>query len=109
MLHRGEAKIFREFNIFDMKNNRMEYEANSFAAEVALPDEEILEYIYEGCDIGVIAKSMYSDINLVALKVGKFQPARVFFPATGQQIGLPQIRKLTKEWDQHKVFVLIPF
>ncbi|EAB7883607.1 ImmA/IrrE family metallo-endopeptidase [Salmonella enterica subsp. enterica] len=72
VLHRGEAKIFREFNIFDMKNNRMEYEANSFAAEVALPDEEILEYIYEGCDIGVIAKSMYSDINLVALKVANF-------------------------------------
>ena len=43
------------------------------------------------------------------LTLPKFQPARVFFPATGQQIGLPQIRKLTKEWDQHKVFVLIPF
>lgn len=72
MLHRGEAKMFQEFNIFDMKNNRMEYEANSFAAEIALPDEEILEYIHESCDIEMIAKHMKSDINLVALKVANF-------------------------------------
>ncbi len=72
VLHRGEAKMFQEFNIFDMKNDRMEYEANSFAAEVALSDEKILEYIYQGCDIGVIAKCMNSDINLVALKVANF-------------------------------------
>lgn len=72
MLHRGEAKTFQEFNIFDMKNNRMEYEANSFAAEIALPDEEILEYIHQSYDIEMIAKCMKSDINLVALKVANF-------------------------------------
>ena len=71
-LHRGEAKMFQEFNIFDMKNNRMEYEANSFAAEIALPDEEILEYIHQSYDIEMIAKCMKSDINLVALKVANF-------------------------------------
>lgn len=72
MLHRGEAKTFQEFNIFDMKNNRMEYETNSFAAEIALPDEEILEYIHQSYDIEMIAKCMKSDINLVALKVANF-------------------------------------
>jgi len=55
-----------------MKNNRMEYEANSFAAEIALPDEEVLEYVQEGYDIEMVAKCMSSDINLVALKVANF-------------------------------------
>lgn len=72
VLHRGEARMFQEFNIFNMKNNRMEYEANSFAAEIALPDEEVLEYVQDGCDIEMIAKCMGSDINLVALKVANF-------------------------------------
>lgn len=69
VLHKGEAKMFQEFSVFDMKNNRMEYEANSFAAEVALPDEEVLEYLYEGYDIETVAQYMRSDVNLVALKV----------------------------------------
>ena len=72
ILHRREAKLFQEFNIFDMKNNRMEYETNSFAAEIALSDEEILEYVQNGYDIEMIAKCMNSDINLVALKVANF-------------------------------------
>lgn len=36
MLHRQEASLnggFQEFNIFDMRENRMEYEANVFAAQ----------------------------------------------------------------------------
>lgn len=69
VLHRGEAKLFQEFSIFDTRNDRREYEANSFAAEIALPDEEVLEYIREGYDAETIAKCMGSDKNLVALKV----------------------------------------
>lgn len=70
-LHRKECiRVggFKEFNIFDMQDNRMEYEANVFTAEVSLPDDEILEYIYQGYDIGQIARAMHSDINLVAMK-----------------------------------------
>ena len=40
-LHRREAIQvggLQEFNIFDMRDQRMEYEANMFAAQVALPD-----------------------------------------------------------------------
>lgn len=70
-LHRREdiaAGSFQEFNIFDMRNNRMEYEANLFAAQLALSDDEVLELIYQGWDIEQIARAMNSDINLVALK-----------------------------------------
>ena len=73
-LHRSEAiKIggLKEFNIFDMGDQRMEYEANMFAAQIALPDDEVLEYIYAGYDVGQIARAMRSDINLVALKVAE--------------------------------------
>ena len=68
VLHRRQAVQFQEFNLFDMANNRMEYEANLFAAQIMLPDEEILEYIYLGYDAQQIARIMNSDINLVALK-----------------------------------------
>lgn len=71
VLHRHEAIAnggFKEFNIFDMRQNRMEYEANIFASQISLPDDEILEYIERGYDIQQIAGAMHSDINLVALK-----------------------------------------
>ncbi|BFK66323.1 hypothetical protein I2700191B6_26760 [Dorea formicigenerans] len=60
---------FQEFNIFDMRENRMEYEANVFAAQASLPDDTIIEYIKDGYDIQQIAKAMHSDINLISLKV----------------------------------------
>ncbi len=74
VLHRKEAAGtggFQEFNIFDMGNRRMEYEANIFAAQISLPDDEVLEYIHQGYDVGQIARAMDSDINLVALKVAE--------------------------------------
>ena len=70
-LHRHLADAFQEFQIFDMRGNVMEYEANLFAAQIALPDEEILDYIRSGYDAAQIAALMQSDINLVALKVSE--------------------------------------
>ncbi len=70
-LHRKEAAIFQEFNLFEMSNNSMEYEANLFAAQIALPDDEIICYIYDGYDASQIAGMMESDINLVAIKVSE--------------------------------------
>ena len=70
-LHRHLADVFQEFQIFDMSRNVMEYEANLFAAQIALPDEEILEYIRSGYDAAQIAMATASDINLVALKVSE--------------------------------------
>lgn len=71
VLHRKEAVKaggFKEFNIFNMQESRMEYEANAFVSQVSLDDEEILEYIRYGYDIQQIARAMHSDTNLVALK-----------------------------------------
>lgn len=70
-LHRDEAtKIggFEEFNIFDMRDSRMEYEANLFASQIALPDDDFLELAERGYDTQQIARALNSDINLVALK-----------------------------------------
>lgn len=71
VLYRKEAVKaggFKEFNIFNMQESRMEYEANVFVSQVSLVDEEILEYIRYGYDIQQIARAMHSDTNLVALK-----------------------------------------
>lgn len=70
-LHRDEATHtggFKEFNIFDIRDSRMEYEANVFATQIALADDEFLELAERGYDIQQIAKALHSDINLVALK-----------------------------------------
>lgn len=47
----------------------MEYEANIFASQATLDDDAILGYIYDGYDMQQIARMMYSDINLIALKI----------------------------------------
>lgn len=70
-LHRTEATEsggFKEFNIFDMRDCRMEYEANVFASQIALPDDDFLELAERGYDSQQIARALNSDINLVALK-----------------------------------------
>ena len=68
VLHRKEATLFSDLNVFDVKNDRIEYESNCFAAEVALSDDEVLNYIQEGFNAEEIAKAMNADINLVAMK-----------------------------------------
>ncbi|MDR0453595.1 MAG: ImmA/IrrE family metallo-endopeptidase [Deferribacteraceae bacterium] len=66
-LHREMAKNkwTQEFMVFNM-NERPEYEANIFATEILLPDEQIIELARDGLDIEQIARAMYSDVNLVA-------------------------------------------
>ena len=46
----------------------MEYEANIFASQIAIPDDDFLELAERGCDVQQIARTMRSDVNLVALK-----------------------------------------
>lgn len=70
-LHRKEAVKaggFEEFNIFNMQDIRTEYEANIFASQVSLSDDEFLELCERGYDTQQIAGALHSDINLVALK-----------------------------------------
>ena len=69
-LHREEATQvggFKEFNIFDMRDNRMEFEANVFASQIALPDDDFIELAERGYDTQQIARALRSDINLVAI------------------------------------------
>ena len=66
LLH--ELGGFEEFNIFDIRDSRMEYEANIFATQIALPDDDFLELAEQGYDVQQIASAMHSDVNLVALK-----------------------------------------
>lgn len=69
-LHRELAKddSLNEFTLYDMAS-RTEYEANVFAANLLLDDNNVLDMIYDGYDIVQIAAATSSDINLVALKV----------------------------------------
>lgn len=70
-LHRDEATKaggFKEFNIFDIRDSRMEYEANIFASQIAIPDDDFLELAEQGYDVQQIAAVLHSDVNLVALK-----------------------------------------
>jgi Zn-dependent peptidase ImmA (M78 family) len=69
--HRSLAtnRWMQEFMLYNM-NQRPEYEANVFAAELLLQDGDIIEMSDSGLDIEQIARSMYSDVNLVALKLG---------------------------------------
>ena len=70
-LHRNLAKTgaIQEFMLYDM-TTRPEYEANIVAAEILLDTDEVLDYVYNfGYTSEQIAKTMSTDINLVALKV----------------------------------------
>lgn len=46
----------------------MEYEANIFATQIALPDDDFLDLAEQGYDVQQIAAALHSDVNLVALK-----------------------------------------
>lgn len=73
MLHKDIAKSFKEFNIFDPTGNIMEYEANPFAAQVMLPDNDTVELIKQGYSVTHIAASLNTDPNLVALKATELE------------------------------------
>lgn len=71
-LHRDKADCcggFSEYDIFDMRDHAMEYEANIFAAQFLIPDEELYECIGCGYDLQKTAAALGTDRNIVALKV----------------------------------------
>ena len=69
-LHRSLAKdrTIREFMLYDMKS-RPEYEANMYAADLLLDDDEVMELAKEGYDMQQVASILNTDINLVGLKM----------------------------------------
>ena len=69
-LHReiAEKRFLLEYMLCDTKS-RPEYEANVFAAELLLPDSDVLELIYGySYSAEQIARCLNTDVNLVALK-----------------------------------------
>lgn len=69
-LHRSLAKgeCLVEFMLYDM-SSRSEYEANIVSAEILLPDEDVLELIYDyKYDVEQIVRGIRLDINLVVMK-----------------------------------------
>ena len=69
-LHRQFAKDggLREFMLYDMKS-RPEYEANMYAADLLLDDEEVMELAKDGYDMQQVAGKLNTDINLIGLKM----------------------------------------
>lgn len=69
-LHREFARNggLREFMLYDMKS-RPEYEANMFAADLLLEDDDMMELAKDGYDMQQVAGMLNTDINLVGLKM----------------------------------------
>lgn len=70
-LHRYLVKrgALQEFTLYDMRS-KPEYEANIVCAEILLDTDEVLEYLRTyHYTAEQIAREMYTDINLVALKI----------------------------------------
>lgn len=70
-LHRklAQTNSLHEFMLYDM-TTKSEYEANIVAAEILIDSDELLDYIYTyRYSVEQIARTMDTDINLVALKI----------------------------------------
>lgn len=69
ILHRELAKgqALQEFQLYDMQL-RTEYEANVFAANLLIDEEDMLDCIQFGYDSMQIASILKCDVNLIAIK-----------------------------------------
>ena len=71
LLHRasyGEEAWVLNHELFDMKDE-LEYEANVFAANLLIDDEEMIGYLEEGFNIVAVASSLDVNVNMVVLKM----------------------------------------
>lgn len=70
--HFAKSGVLQEFMLYDMKT-RPEYEANIFASELLINDDDILELVKEEPDISYIAGNLGEDTNLVLIKLDELQ------------------------------------
>lgn len=70
-LHRHQAvqtNGFEEFSIFGLIDSHMEIEANAFAAQLSISDNDFIEFARQGFDIQQIGNALHAHPNLVAFK-----------------------------------------
>ncbi|MCL2638079.1 MAG: ImmA/IrrE family metallo-endopeptidase [Oscillospiraceae bacterium] len=87
-LHRelAEAGALPEFTLYDMKT-RPEYEANVFAAEILLDDEEVFELVKGGYEEQQIALWLGVNINLLLIKLHEMNKRGFEFKLSGTARG----------------------
>ena len=79
MLHRNiRPQGIMEFEMFDITND-LEYDANVFAANLLLDEDEIYEMACEGVDVVQIAHTMNTNVNLVLVKLAEINKKRHMF------------------------------
>lgn len=85
MLHRDKSGVnaFHDFSFFDGAD-RLEYEANIFAAELLLPDDEVLKILNEDVSFFQAAAKLYVPAELLDFKFRtlKWKGYKVIEPPT---------------------------
>lgn len=66
--HLARVGVLRDYMMYDMQL-RPEYEANVFASNLLIDDEDILLRLYGEQEISQIAGELEVDMNLVAIKI----------------------------------------
>ncbi len=71
-LHSAIAKesTLREFEIFNMKD-KVEYDANIFAAHLLIDDSEMISLLKDGCDVFRTAMELRVNPNLLNIKLSE--------------------------------------
>lgn len=73
-LHRRYAQCsFLQENTLFLKGDRIEYEANAFAAHLLIPESEMLMYLRCGVDVETTAQTLGVDVNLLLIKLKEMQ------------------------------------
>ena len=86
-----------EFEIFDIKDET-EYDANVFAANLLIDEQEVLEMAREGYDVVHIAKELNLNVNILLVKLNEmskkgydlrvpYEPSRKFLGRIDDEIG----------------------
>jgi Zn-dependent peptidase ImmA (M78 family) len=100
LLHRTLGKNVggvMEFEIFDIKDDT-EYDANVFAANLLIDEEEVLEMAREGYDVVHIAKELNLNVNILLVKLNEMSkngydlrgpsiPGRKFLGSISDDVG----------------------
>ena len=68
----GRFQKIVEMELFDI-TSETEYEANLFAANLLIDEEELMRMLYSGSDIVSIASSLDVNVNLLAIKLAEMR------------------------------------